>query len=274
VALNSGMTNSTRVVGPTIAGGIIAAWGVAWGFHINAISFFAVSAACVFVRARPVRPERKPTSVRTELKSGVEYVRRNPAVARLLLLIGFEGFWVMHSALMPMFARDVLHGDASTYGLLSSGPGIGFVVAAVITTALTSAHQRRVALRIASFGSTVSMLLIAWSRQVWLTVAALSLFGICWMTLQTIIMTLIVAATDDEYRGRVMGLFTMVAVGVFPINSVLAGLLSDWLTAPGTVYLCGGAVLVFNILFFTSGSMKVIQHGTEQDGLHHAAAPA
>lgn len=263
VALNAGMSNSTRVIGPTIAGGIIAAWGVAWGFNINAISFFAVAAACVFVRARPVRPERAPTSVREEMKSGVDYMRRNPAVARLLLLIGFEGFWVMHSALMPIFARDVLHGDAATYGLLSSGPGIGFVIATVLTTTLTSGHHRRLALTWASFGTTASMLLIAWSRHVWLTVAALSMFGVFWMTLQTIITTMLVAATEDEYRGRVMGLYTMVAMGVFPINSVLAGLLSDWLTAPGTVYLCAGAVLVFNILFFSSGSMKIIQHGTE-----------
>ncbi|MDO8389547.1 MAG: MFS transporter [Actinomycetota bacterium] len=263
VALNSGMTSSTRVIGPAIAGAIIAAWGVAWGFNINAISFFAVSAACVFVRARPVRAERAPTSVRSEMKSGLDYTRRNPAVARLLLLIGFEGFWVMHSALMPMFARDVLHGDASTYGLLSSGPGIGFVIAAVLTTALTSGRQRRAALRWASFGTTASMLLIAGSREVWLTVTALGLFGVCWMTLQTLITTMLVAATDDEYRGRVMGLFTMVAMGVFPINSVLAGLLSDWLTAPGTVYLCAGAVLVFNIVFFTSDSMKIIEQGTE-----------
>lgn len=269
ISLNAGMSNSTRVIGPTIAGAIIAAWGVAWGFHINAISFFAVSAACVFVRARPVRTPRAPTSVRADLRSGIEYTRSHPAVTRLLLLIGFEGFWVMHPALMPIFARDVLHGDASTYGLLSSGPGIGFVVAAVLTTTLTAARHRRVALRIASFGTTAAMVVIAWSRHVWLTVAALSVFGVCWMTLQTIILTMLIAATDDDHRGRVMGLYTMVATGVFPINSVTAGLLSDWLTAPGTVYLCAAAVLVFNVLFFTGGSMKVIRQGTE-----HAPEPA
>lgn len=271
VSLNAGMSNSTRVIGPTIAGGIIAAWGVAWGFNVNAISFFAVSAACLFVRARPERTPRAPTSVRAELRSGIDYMGRNPAVARLLLLVGFEGFWVMHPALMPIFARDVLHGDASTYGLLSSGPGVGFVIAAVVTTALTAGNHRRTALCIASFGTSAGMLVIASSREVWLTVVALSVFGVCWMTLQTIITTMLIAATEDEYRGRVMGLFTMVAVGVFPINSVLAGLLSDWLTAPGTVYLCAAAVLVFNVVFFAGGSMKVIQRGTEQAHGHPPA---
>jgi len=133
----------------------------------------------------------------------------------------------------------------------------------VLTTALTGGSQRRAALRWAAFGTTASMMLIAASREVWLTVIALSVFGVCWMTMQTIVTTMLVAASEDEYRGRVMGLFTMVAVGVFPINSVLAGLLSDWLTAPGTVYLCAGAVLVFNIVFFAGGSMKIIQEGTE-----------
>ncbi len=263
VSLNAGMSNSTRVIGPTIAGGIIAAWGVAWGFHINAISFFAVSAACVFVRVRPVRVHRAHTSVGADLRSGVDYVRRNPAVTRLLLFIGFEGFWVMHSALMPIFARDVLHGNASTYGLLSSGPGLGFLIAAVLTTMLTGAHHRRMALRVASFVCTASILLIAWSRHVGLTVAALSMFGVCWMTMQTITLTMIIAATEDQYRGRVMGLYAMVATGVFPINSVLAGLLSGWLTAPGTVYLCGVAMLVFNLVFFAGGNMRIIQRGTD-----------
>jgi MFS family permease len=86
VALNSGMSNSTRVLGPTVAGSIIAAGGVAWGFHINAISFLAVAGACAFVHARPPLPPRTEVSMLGELRVGMRYARQNRAVARLLLL--------------------------------------------------------------------------------------------------------------------------------------------------------------------------------------------
>jgi len=268
IALNAGMTNSTRVIGPTLAGGLIAAWGVAWGFHVNAISFLAVAIACTMVHTRPAPKPRASATVFHELKLGISYSRKNRAVARLIMLLGVEAFFMMHSSLMPIFARDVLHGGVSTYGLLSAAPGIGFVGAAIITTMLTTGRHRRIALTVCSFGLGAAILTLSLSRVLPLSLLALGFFGLFFMTTNTVIMTMLLSATDDEFRGRVMGVFAMVSTGAFPVNSLLAGVLSSWLGAPGTVLMCGICLLLFSVIFFSGGSMTMIREQTE----HHAVA--
>ncbi len=259
IALNAGMTNSTRVLGPALGGSLIAAWGVAWGFHVNAISFLAVAAACGLVRIRPSRPPHTGVGMLHDLRLGIAYTRANRAVARLMLLIAVSAFWMMHSALMPIFTRDVLDGDVSTYGLLSAAPGVGFVGAAVLTTMLHTERQRQTALVICSFGLGGAILLFALSRYVPLSLAALGVFGMCYMTIFTIVNSMLVAASHDEYRGRVMGVFAMCSVGAIPINSLLAGGLVSLLGAANTVLMCGVALTVFNIAFYASGSLAIIR---------------
>jgi len=263
VALNAGMSNSTRVIGPTLAGGIIAAWGVAWGFHINAVSFLAVAGACAACSIRPTAAPKAPTSVLVELKLGLRYTRENKAVGRLLLLMAFSAFFIMHAALMPIFARDVLHGGVSTYGLLSAAPGLGTVGAAWLTTALGTARQQRAMLVGSSIVLSIAVTTFAISRHVPLSVVALGGYGFAWMILTTTVNTMLIAATDDEYRGRVMGVYMMCAIGAFPINSVVGGLLANVIGAPGTVLLCGISLSVCSIVFYASGSLSVIRGRTE-----------
>ena len=263
IALNAGMTNSTRVIGPALAGALVSAWGVAWGFHINAASFLAVTAACTLVSARPTPPPRSGTSMLHELRLGFAYTRKNPAVARLIFLMGMESFWNLHAALLSIFAKDVLNGGASTYGLLAASPGFGFVIAAVLTTTLTTNEQRRAGLVVCSFLMSFSVLLLGFSRYLPLSMLALGLFGLSYMTMQTVITTMLTIASSNAFRGRVMGVYAMFSVGVYPINSLLAGALSGWIGAPETVVMCGFIVLTFNVFFFAGKSMAVIKAGTE-----------
>jgi MFS family permease len=267
IALNAGMSNATRVIGPTIFSLLIRRWGAAWGFHINAVSFFAVAAACTLVRIRPVGATRVSAGVLRDIRLGMAYARRNPAVARLLLFIAVNAFWMMQAALLPIFARDVLHGDTATYGALAAAPGYGFVGAALLTASLRAGRHKRAALVGCSFGLTMALTTLSLSRHVVLSVAALALFGLCFMTLNTLVMTMLVVASEDHYRGRVMGLLTMANVGAFPINSLVAGLLATAFGAPTTVLVCAVAVFVFNVLFFASGSLAVIRSGTGAERL-------
>ena len=262
VSLNAAMSNSTRIIGPTIAGALIAAWGVAWGFHVNAVSFLAVSWACMLVSVRVPPAAESTGSMVGELRLGASYTRQNKAVARLLILAGFTAFWNMHPALMPIFARDVLGGGVSTYGLLSAAPGLGFVAAAGITTMLDSERQQHIVMTACSFGLVVSAFTLALSREVPLSVAALGLFGLCHMSLTTIITTKLIAASDDAYRGRVMGVFSMAAIGAYPINSLIAGVLAAWVGPTNTVMLCGVALLASNLAFYGLGSMAIVNAGT------------
>jgi MFS family permease len=264
IALNAGMSNSTRVIGPTLFSLLIAASGAAWGFYLNAVSFLAVTTACSVVRIRPVGATRMSGGMLNDIRIGMAYAKRNKAVARLLLFIAFNSFWMMHAALLPIFATDVLHGEAPTLGALAAAPGYGFVGAAMLTTALTTGRHKRVALVGCSLGLTVAQITLALSRDVVLSVAALALFGLCFMTLNTVVTTMLVVASEDAYRGRVMGLLATANVGAFPINSVLAGVFASLFGAPTTVFVCAVAVLVFNAVFFGSGSLAVIRSGTQQ----------
>ncbi len=263
IALNAGLTSSTRVIGPSIAGLVIAAWGVAWGFHINGVSFLAVSLACVLVRVRPPARPRTTNSLLTELRIGVSYARTHPIVARLIILVAIQSFFFMQAALMPVIARQVLHGGVSTYGLLSSAPGVGFVGGAVVAASLRTPRQRRIALVAGSIAIGFALLTVGLSRSIPLTVIALGLFGLGFFAMNTTAMTMLVAASADEYRGRVMGLFTMFTAGAIPINSVVAGALASVLGAPLTVGLCGAAVLVCITAFCTSGALAAIRRATE-----------
>jgi MFS family permease len=263
IALNAGLTSSTRVVGPSLAGLMIAAWGVAWGFHLNGVSFLAVTWACILIRVRRPRVTRRSGSVAADMRTGVRYARDHPVVGRLVVLVAVESFFFMHAALLPVIARQVLHGGVSTYGLLSSAPGVGFVGGAIIAASLRTPRQRRAALVIGSCAIGASFLTIAVSRDIPLTAVALGVFGLGFFAMNTTATTMLVAASADEYRGRVMGLFTMFTAGALPINSVVAGVLASAIGVPATVGLCGVAVLVAIGAFCVGGAMAAIRRADE-----------
>ncbi len=263
IALNAGLTSSTRVVGPSLAGLVIAAWGVSWGFHINGVSFLAVTFACLVIRARRSPARLEPKSMAADLKTGVAYARAHPVVGRLIILVAVESFFFMHAALLPVIARQVLHGGVSTYGLLSSAPGVGFVGGAIVSASLRTPRQRRVTLVAGSCLIGVSFVTVGLSRSVPVTVAALGLFGLGFFAMNTTATTMLVTASADEYRGRVMGLFTMFTAGALPINSVVAGALASVLGATATVGLCGVAVLVAIGAFWATGALAAIRQATE-----------
>jgi MFS family permease len=263
VALNAGMTNSTRVIGPAIGGIIISLWGVEWAFFANAVSFLAVALACLLVHVRVEPKEPDGVGAIEGLRLGLQYARSHRAVWRILLMIATVTFLIMHAGLMSVMSKDVLHGDADTYGLISSGPGIGFVLATIATLALTTEERRTKSLFIAAFGTGFALLLIGVSRSVPLTVFGMAIFGATHMTFATVGSTLLLATTEDRFRGRVMGLFGMVATGMFTINSVIGGALATIFGAPATIMMCGTAVVLSAIAFALSGTKNVITIGLD-----------
>ena len=263
IALNAGLSNSTRVIGPTIGGVIISAWGVAWGFHINAISFLGVAIACVAVKTRPKRNPPSKSGYWDGLRSGITYLRANRAAMRIMTLVAAVTLLMMHAGLMSIMAKDVLHGNAGTYGLLSSGPGFGFVAAALLTTTLTNNRRRTTALFLAAAGTGVALVIVGLSRSVPLSVAGMGVFGFCIMTMTTVATMLLLATSADEYRGRMMGLYGVVSIGLFTVNSLLGGAVATVLGAPFTIWLCGAAILAAVAAFALTGTIDVIRKGLD-----------
>jgi MFS family permease len=261
VALNSGLSNSTRVIGPAIGGLIIRYGGVEWGFAANAVSFFAVCVACLLVHVRVPLKEPDVIGPIAGLRLGARYVFAHKALLRILTMAATVTFLIMHAGLMPVIAKEVLNGDADTYGIISSGPGLGFVIATIATLLLTSEERRTKSLFIAAFGTGLALLIIGLSRALPMTVLGMAIFGATHMTFATVSSTLLLEGCEDEFRGRVMGLFGMVATGLFAVNSFLGGVLATFFGAPQTIAMCGTAILVCAGVFALSGTHDVIRNG-------------
>lgn len=209
-----------------------------------------------------------------ELRIGVAYCRRNRAVGVMIFLSSMVGFFVLHASLLPAIAKDVLRGDASTYGLISTAPGVGTVVAAIIATNLATERTR---LRVAAICAAlvpITTLAIGASRSVAVAILSLGAFGIVWTTFSTLIGTMVIAVTDDAYRGRVIGLMSMASIGVFPVNAVIAGVMADRIGAANTILLSGGCLILAIAAFFSLGYMRVIadgvrgwQHGSDEPAI-------
>ncbi len=241
IALSSSAFNLARVVGPAIAGGLLATVGVAACFYVNAASYLAVIAGLLMMRVdRPATPTRVPAL--GALMEGVRFVLGNPWPRALMTIIGsFSVFGFSFMTMMPVFARDVLRLDAAGYGALVSGIGVGAVAAAVGMAGL----GRRVRYGRLMIGSSVlfGVLLTAasFAPGFWSALALFTLTG-CTVALTGIVAnTMLQLQAPDQLRGRVIGFYSFTVLGMAPFGSLQAGWVSEHFGVRTSLAL-GGAV--------------------------------
>jgi MFS family permease len=244
IALHSSMFNGARLIGPSVAGLIVAAWHEGGCFLLNAVSYLGVLAALLAMRL-PERPvvEAHP-SVLEGLKDGVRYVlRTGPIKAVLLLIATLSLVGLPYAVLMPVFARDVLHGGARTFGFLVASSAGGSILGAAYLASRRSARglERLIPVGLAVF--TLAVLGFSLSRTLWLSMPMLVCAGAGMMTVFASSNTLIQTVVDDTRRGRVMSLYTLSFMGTGPFGALLVGTLAQHLGAPTTVALFGVACL-------------------------------
>ena len=236
VSLNSSIVNGARVVGPSVAGLLMAQAGMAMCFLLNGLSFLAVIAGLLMMRLPKFVPPAEPQSTWQHALDGFRYVAGHRRVRILLILFGVVGvFGWSYSVLMPAFATDVLHVGEGRYGALLSANGLGALLGAL--TVATFGH--RVRPRIMVLGGlwlfSAMLLLLALTRNYYLALACLMVGGwgmlIYFSTTNTIIQTTV----SDHMRGRVMGIWALVFGGMLPLGGLEAGTLSYWLGVPGTI---------------------------------------
>ncbi|MFI5358147.1 MAG: MFS transporter [Opitutales bacterium] len=249
IVLNSITFNLARLIGPAIAGFVIAAAGPGWCFAIDAVSYVAVLIALAGVRFPPRVVRVSSAHPLADLREGVRYALHHPALRRVLLMvpvIGLAGF--AHSILAPVFAETIFHGDARTLGFLMSATGIGALAAGLRLTLRTAPTglERIVALGAAIGGAGLMGLGVAPSLA-WalLCFAAAGAGGVLVMASSN---TLLQATVDHDKRGRVMSLFAM-GQSVFPIGCLLTGAAASAFGAPVAIAVCGGICLVAAAVF-------------------------
>ena len=252
IALNSAMVTATRLLGPSIAGVLIGAFGEGICFLANAISYVAVIAALLAMRVAP--PPARPANGRIidGLREGFGYVAGLAPVRDTLLLLGFVSFMGMpYYILLPVFAKDVLGGGAHTLGFLMGAAGLGSLVG---TGFLAARRSVRGSGAIIAAGATVfgvGLIAFSLSHIVWLSMLLICVAGLGMMVQMACSNTLIQTVVDDDKRGRVMSLFTMAFIGMAPFGSLFSGACASRIGAPGTLAI-GGALCIAGGIVFAS----------------------
>jgi len=246
IALNSSAFNAARLVGPAIAGILIARFNEGTVFLLNGVSFAAVIAALVAIRVPPrAAALGPPVSPWLNLREGVTYVAGFAPIRTLLLLVGLVGIaGVPYRVLMPVFATDILHGDAHTLGFLMGGIGVGALVGALFLAARRGVRGlgRLIVVAVAVFGA--ALVGFSLSRSFALSLVLVFLAGFGMMLQMASSNTILQTIVDDDKRGRVMSFYAAAFMGTVPIGSLLAGSLADLVGAPLTVLIGGVACLV------------------------------
>jgi MFS family permease len=239
IALNSIMFNAARLVGPAIAGVLVAAIGEGWCVALNAVSYIAVLTSLSMMKVAP-QPPREHNHPLADLRDGFAYVTTHPETRTLLLLLATSSlFGTSYLTLMPVFARDVLHGSSDLLGYLMSAVGAG-----ALTGAIVISRFPRPLLRVVPYAASAlfggALVLFSQSAFIWLSILLLVPAGFGMMAMGVATNTLIQSSIDDNMRGRVMAYYVMSFIGMVPISALLAGWVSHHIGAPMTLAIGGG----------------------------------
>ena len=252
IALNSSMFNLSRLLGPALGGVLVALIGEGYCFLIDGFSYAAVIVAFLLIRVAPrVRPvvEKK---VLHDLKEGVVYAWNFKPIRNTLLLLAFVSlFGAPYGVLLPVFADDILHGNATTFGFLSAAGGVGSFAGAILLATRRSVVGLGNWIIAGAVLFGLALIGFSQSSTLWLSFPLLMLIGFGGLTVFASCNTVLQTLTDDDKRGRVMSLFTTCFQGTMPVGSLAAGYLAEHgrLGAPLTVA-AGGLLILVVALYF------------------------
>jgi MFS family permease len=250
IALNSSMVTASRVVGPSIGGVLIAAFGEGWCFTVDAISYVAVIASLLAMRLekRPVRVSE--TRMLQEFRAGFRYVTRFAPVRDSLLLLALVATMGMpYTVLMPAIAATVLHGGPHTLGFLMTAAGAGALAGAVYLASRTSVLGLGRAIVVATITFGAALVAFSFSRMLWLSLLLLPFVGGGMMVEMAATNTIVQTIVEDEMRGRVMAFYAMAFLGTAPLGSLMAGLVASHIGPMRTIMIGGVACIIGGIIF-------------------------
>ena len=240
IALNSTMVNGARLLGPALAGIVIAAVGEGYCFLIDGLSYFAVIASLLVMHVDAQAAKKSTASMFVQVKEGWTYVSTFAPVRTVLILFAIVSFMgVPYTVLMPVFTTKIMHGGAHMLGFLMGAAGVGSIFAALSLAARKSVRglYRVLPTVSAIFGG--GLIAFSLSRTYWLSLVLMAVTGYGMMKAAAAANTVIQTIVEEDKRGRVMSYYMMAYMGASPLGSLLAGSLAPVIGAPRTVMLCG-----------------------------------
>jgi MFS family permease len=252
IALNSSMVNAARLLGPSVAGMLIAAFGEGICFLVNALSYLAVIVALLAMKIAPVRTQPYNGHVLEKLKEGFSYAFGFAPIRYIILLLALVSLMGMpYQVLMPVFAKDVLGGGAHTLGFLMGASGLGALVGTIFLAAKKGVRGFGVLIAIAAAIFGTGLVAFSLSHVGWLSMLLVLVAGFGMMVQMASSNTVLQTVVDDDKRGRVMSFFTMAFMGMAPFGSLLAGGLASRIGAQNTLIIGGGFCIAGAALFAT-----------------------
>ncbi|WGQ10110.1 MFS transporter [Pedobacter gandavensis] len=251
LALNSSMVNLSRLIGPGIAGLALEKFGEDICFGLNAISFIAVIGSLLMMKLPKFVVTPSTKNVFGELKEGFQYIKRTPSISLVLVMLALMSLLVLpFSTLIPVYAKDIFKGTASTFGVIDSVIGLGAFTGAIFLASLKPGRNLRKILAASTLVFGAGLILFSHTNYypIALVFAAISGFGM--MSQITISNTLIQTTVDPTMRGRVISFYAMAFFGMQPLGGLLIGYLSQMIGTPDTVMIQGFIAFGIGLLLF------------------------
>jgi MFS family permease len=272
VTLNSSMINSARTIGPGIGGLLVAGVGEGWCFLGNALSFVAVIIGLLMMKSTAAQ-NKPPQHFRAGVAEAFNFVRHTGPVGALLVLLGLISFTgLRYEILMPVYAKEMLHGGPTQFGLLMGASGIGAIFGSLILAMFSNVRTLGdwAALATAGFGG--SLVLLSFSHTFALSLLVMLLIGFTMVTGLDASNTLVQRIVPDELRGRVMAIWTMMLSGLAPFGSLVVGVLAQQFTARRT-FAAGGMACIMGAMGF-GFSLPILQREAQKLILKRETADA
>lgn len=251
IALNSAAFNSARLIGPAVAGKVMADFGARWCFFFNAISFLAVLLGLLMMKMTDIPSRNEIKDAKKDIKEGLKYIRTNPRLFyTIILLVIIPTFCMNFNVLIPIYTQDYLNMKEKAYGILLSSVGLGALIGA-ITVAVKGSKQKALQFQlIGSLGLSVFLVIIGLTKSYYISILILVLLGLFMILFNTTCNSILQYNSPDEMRGRIMSVYSLVFGGLTPIGSLYAGTLAKYFGA-NNVFIISGIIgfMGFLILF-------------------------
>ncbi|MGD0307022.1 MAG: MFS transporter [Candidatus Acidiferrales bacterium] len=250
IAINSSMANGARLIGPAVAGFLIAAVGEGWCFLLDGLSYFAVIASLLLMHIHAAPARRKAAGMLREVREGWDYVRNFRAIRTVLLLFSLTALMgYPYMVLLPVFAAELLHGNARTLGMLSAASGTGALISALSLAARKTVLGLERMLQIAAATLGCALIGFGLSRSLWFSLPLLVFAGFGLIQGASVSNTIVQSLVSEDKRARVMSYYTMAFFGAAPLGSLLAGTIAHHIGAAYTVMLTGACCVVGSLWF-------------------------
>ncbi len=248
IALNSGTFHGARVIGPAVAGILVASIGVSGAFFLNGVSFFAVLGALFLMDASQIQRSHPDHKSGKDLWGGVRYITANRAPGAIVLLVTLSAFLaVPYYVLVPIFAKEVLGGGAGMYGGLMSAAGVGAVLGSLYAATGGAVRRKGALIAAGSLSLPVFILLFSLSRNYPGSVFLLAAIGFAFVILNAPANSVLQTLVPDQLRGRVMAIYVSLFLGLMRVGGLLVGLLASATSAVAALAITGVASLAASL---------------------------